>query len=181
MTELEKMAYTKAFVDKLAEGINPMTDSPIPAGELLHQPRVAGCMKYLSELLDTVIRNGGIGKVERTRPFTIHPARLADFRYAPVPVPAREITRRLDDLTGDPLMKSLSVQAINRWLLAAGYLYTDTADPQNPRKLPTEAGRRLGLLTEQKLGRDGEYTAVLFNESAQRYVVAHLFDIMREA
>lgn len=52
-------------------------------------------------------------------------------------------------------------------------------DPEAPRKLPTEAGRRLGLLTEQKQGRDGEYTAVLFNEAAQRYIIAHLFEIMQ--
>lgn len=179
MTDLEKMAYAKAFVDKLAEGINPMNGTPIPAEDLLNQPRVAGCMKYMSELLDTLLRNGGIGRVEKTRPFAIHPARLAEFRYAPVPITAREITRKLDELTGDPLMKSVSVQSINRWLTESGYLYVDTSDPQNPRKLPTEAGRRLGILVEQKTGRDGEYTAVLYNESAQRYVIAHLSEIMR--
>ena len=180
MTELEKIAYTKAFVDKLAEGINPMTEAPIPAEELLNQPRVAGCMRYLSELLDTIIRNGGIGKVEKTRPFAIDPARLAELRYAPVPISAREITRKLDELTGDPLMKSVSAQAIHRWLLQSGYLYVDESNPQDPRKLPTEAGRRLGILTEQRQGREGEYVAVLFNESAQRYIIAHLPDILRE-
>jgi hypothetical protein len=35
-------------------------------------------------------------------------------------------------------------------------------------------------MTEQKMGREGEYTAVLFNESARRYIVAHLPDILRE-
>ena len=30
MTELEKLVYTKSFIDKLANGINPLDDSTIP-------------------------------------------------------------------------------------------------------------------------------------------------------
>ncbi len=30
MTELEKIAYAKSFIDKLANGINPLDDTPIP-------------------------------------------------------------------------------------------------------------------------------------------------------
>ena len=34
MTELEKIEYTKGFVDKLAEGINPIDGTPIAEGDL---------------------------------------------------------------------------------------------------------------------------------------------------
>ena len=30
MTELEKIAYAKSFIDKLANGVNPIDDSAIP-------------------------------------------------------------------------------------------------------------------------------------------------------
>lgn len=29
MTEIEKIEYAKAYIDKLANGINPLTDQPI--------------------------------------------------------------------------------------------------------------------------------------------------------
>lgn len=29
MTEIEKIAYAKSFIDKLANGINPLDDTPI--------------------------------------------------------------------------------------------------------------------------------------------------------
>ena len=32
MTELEKITYAKSFIDKLANGINPLDDTPIPHG-----------------------------------------------------------------------------------------------------------------------------------------------------
>lgn len=30
MTEIEKIEYAKSFIDKLANSINPLDDSPIP-------------------------------------------------------------------------------------------------------------------------------------------------------
>ena len=34
MTELEKIEYAKSFIDKLANGINPLDDSPIPDNDI---------------------------------------------------------------------------------------------------------------------------------------------------
>ena len=39
MTELEKLLYTKDFIDKLADGVNPLTDERIPEGDLLNNIR----------------------------------------------------------------------------------------------------------------------------------------------
>ena len=44
MTELEKIEYTKGFVDKLAEGINPIDGTPIAEGDLLNNVRISRCM-----------------------------------------------------------------------------------------------------------------------------------------
>jgi len=35
MTEAEKIAYAKSFIDKLANGINPLDDSPIPEDDIV--------------------------------------------------------------------------------------------------------------------------------------------------
>ena len=60
MTELEKIEYTKGFVDKLAEGINPIDGTPIAEGDLLNNVRISRCMYYVSDILRRVIENGGI-------------------------------------------------------------------------------------------------------------------------
>lgn len=59
MTELEKIEYTKGFVDKLAEGINPIDGTPIAEGDLLNNVRISRCMYYVSDILRRVIENGG--------------------------------------------------------------------------------------------------------------------------
>ena len=34
MTELEKIAYAKSFIDRLANGFNPLDNSPLAEGDI---------------------------------------------------------------------------------------------------------------------------------------------------
>ena len=43
MTELEKIAYAKSFIDKLANGINPLDDTPIPDDDIANNVRLSRC------------------------------------------------------------------------------------------------------------------------------------------
>ena len=72
MTELEKIAYAKSFIDKLANGINPLDDTSIPEGDIANNVRLSHCFFYVSDILCQVYANGGIGKVEKTLPFLLH-------------------------------------------------------------------------------------------------------------
>ena len=62
MTELEKIEYTKSFIDKLANGINPLDDNPIPENDIANNVRLSRCFFYVSDILRQVIENGGIAK-----------------------------------------------------------------------------------------------------------------------
>ena len=55
MDEREKIAYAKSFIDKMAEGINPLTGEQIPDGELLNNVRISRCLFYVSEILGKAI------------------------------------------------------------------------------------------------------------------------------
>ena len=39
MTELEKIEYAKSFIDKLANGVNPIDDSLIPDDDVVNNVR----------------------------------------------------------------------------------------------------------------------------------------------
>ena len=47
MTELEKIAYAKSFIDKLANGINPLDDTPIPDDDIANNVRLSRCFFYV--------------------------------------------------------------------------------------------------------------------------------------
>ena len=73
MTELETMQRAKMYMDKLAQGIDPISDLELPEDSALNNVRLARCFFYVSGILDQVIRNGGqVGTVEKAE-FSITP------------------------------------------------------------------------------------------------------------
>ena len=178
MTELEKIAYAKSFIDKLANGINPLDDMPIPEGDIANNVRLSRCFFYVSDILGRVYENGGIGKVEKTVPFSITRGQLADFEVSPYSISGSEISKKLSALVKNPLMKSFSVQKLNQWLIQKGLLYETTDPLGKSRKMPTEQGKAMGVSAETKIGREGEYIAVLFDAKAQRFIVNNIYEIL---
>ena len=59
MTELEIMQRAKMYMEKLAQGIDPISDQEIPEDSVLNNVRLARCFFYVSGVLDQVIANGG--------------------------------------------------------------------------------------------------------------------------
>ena len=178
MTELEKIAYAKSFIDKLANGINPLDNMPIPEGNIANNVRLSRCFFYVSDILGQVYENGGIGKVEKTIPFSITRGQLADFEVSPYSISGSEISKKLSALVKNPLMKSFSVLKLNQWLVQKGLLYETTDPLGKPRKMPTEQGKARGISVEAKMGREGEYMAVLFDGKAQRFIVNNIYEIL---
>lgn len=122
--------------------------------------------------------NGGIGKVDKTIPFSITPSQLAGFEFSPYSISGSEISKKLASLVKNPLMKSFSVPKLNQWLIKKGLLYEITDSLGKPRKMPTEQGKNLGISSETKMGREGEYIAVLFDNKAQRFIISHIYEIL---
>ena len=178
MTELEKIAYARLFIDKLANGINPLDDKPIPEGEVANNVRISRCFFYVSDILGQVYENGGIGKVEKTIPFSITSGQLAEFEFTPYSISGSEISKKLASLVKNPLMKSFSVPRLNQWLIQKGLLYEITDHLGKIRKMPTENGKAIGISAETKMGREGEYIAVLFDNKAQRFIISNIYEIL---
>lgn len=70
MTELETMQRAKMYMDKLAQGIDPITNLEMPGDCVLNNVRLARCFFYVSDVLGQVIANGGvIGGKPKREPF----------------------------------------------------------------------------------------------------------------
>ena len=59
MTELEKIERAKMYMDKLANGINPIDDTMAPDDDLINNVRLSRCFFFVSDVLRQVIENGG--------------------------------------------------------------------------------------------------------------------------
>ncbi len=175
MTELEKIAYAKTFIDKLANGINPLDDSPIPDGDIANNVRLSRCFFYVSDILKQVIEHGGTtpSKPAKEKAFSIDRDAMLKLHGAEKPLSVSEIAEQINSLIDPETTKKLSAASVNKWLLQAGVL-EEVQTGGKQRKMPTPQGRRLGIFTEERTGQYGTYTAVLYSTQAQQFVYDNL-------
>ena len=93
MTELEEIECAKVYMDKLANGINPVDDSVVPDDAVVNNVRLSRCFFFVADLLEQVIENGGIqpaetGKKAKKRPLEIPFEKRTQFEYSVKPIPA---------------------------------------------------------------------------------------------
>ena len=176
MTELEKIAYAKSFIDKLANGINPLDDTPIPDDDIANNVRLSRCFFYVSDILRQVYENGGITKPKRAPkiPFAVTLEQLEKFEYSAEPIAVSEIAKRIYAMADNENMEKVSYRQINQWLLNIGMLYLHDFGGKRPVKRPTEEGNQIGITVDTRMGRYGEYQVVLYNEEAQRFILDNL-------
>ena len=176
MTELEKIEYTKAFVDKLANGVNPMTGDTVPDYELINNVRVSRCLFYVSDLLRQLIENGGIQRQPKGKklPFTITHEELTRYAFPVNPISVSEITKRINDLNQNENMMKLKYQSITTFLLQAGFLQeTETTDGKTTKR-PTPEGNALGITLDERFGQNGPYYVTVYNEQAQQFILDNI-------
>ena len=180
MTELETLQRAKMYIDKLANGVNPLDDTPVPDGEAINNVRLSRCFFYISDILRQVIENGGtIGKAAKPQkvPFSSSYDQLCSFPYSDTPISVSEIARRISALSSevrDNGMKSFKPQSINVFLLNAGFLEEVETSAGKKTKRPTETGRALGILMDSRTGPNGSYTVVVYNREAQQFVIDNI-------
>lgn len=51
MTELEIMQRAKMYLDKMAQGIDPISGQPVPDSDCICQERISKCLTYVSGVL----------------------------------------------------------------------------------------------------------------------------------
>ena len=102
MTELEKIERAKMYMDKLANGINPIDDTIAPDDDLINNVRLSRCFFFVSDVLRQVIENGGTklaaNKKPKKIPLEIPIEKRSQFAYSEVPIPASEIAKRINAL-----------------------------------------------------------------------------------
>ena len=59
MTDLETLELAKSYMEKLANGIHPITGTAIPDGDVVNDVRLSRCFFYVADVLRQVIERGG--------------------------------------------------------------------------------------------------------------------------
>ena len=178
MTELETMQRAKMYMDKLAQGIDPITDQEISQDSVLNHVRLVRCFFYVSDVLGKVIANGGtVGQIVKNVDFSITREQLARVQIMEYPVRITEFTDALYQAASDLHMKKPSVKKITDWLLEKGFMTQISGQDGKFHRIPTERGVGMGMSTRLRQTRDGEYQAVYYDRNMQRFLLDNLGEI----
>ena len=147
--EQSKLDVAIKYVERIADGCNPVNNVPLENDDILNNPNIIRCMYFIKDVLEEVQRNDGMigGKVgkEPVLPFPIEI--LDSFIY----VEDKSITHVLNQVY-EPIanmnVKKVSVTKITAALKEEGYLL-DEPNPETgkTRKVPSMRGRELGIYT----------------------------------
>lgn len=174
--DLAKLETAIKYVERIAEGNNPVNNLPMEEDAVLNNPNVIRCMYFVKGVLEEVRSNGGViggRKVKEPRepfPFEI----LEQFRYErdqSIMYVLKQIQAPLEGRK----VKKLSAKTVTNWLKAAGYLtvaYSEEVGKETT--LPTAKGKELGIYTEVRSVPGNTYLAVIYNQNAQEFVVRNL-------
>lgn len=181
MDELETLQRAKLYIDKLAQGIDPISGTEIPTDSILNNVRLTRCFFYVSNVLNQVIVNGGaVGSKPKKTNFSLTAGQLAAINPSPSPIRITEFVELLHQAANNPDMRKPSTTTITNWLLAKGFLCKEQGTDGKSRRLPTNAGITLGLTAQTRQGQYGEYQAVYYSTAAQRFLLDNLESILTE-
>lgn len=177
--DLKLVAHAKDYIDDLARGINPLTKEELREDDAVNQVRISRCLYYVSDVLEAILRNGGVRVILEAQPFEPENIDLSQFVFSEKPITVSVLVGQINELK-PPAMKKLKVTAVTNWLADHGFLRVETINNKN-RKRPTQQGVNLGLVERENINEAGiKYFTVLYTPQAQQFILDNLASIVGE-
>ncbi len=178
MTELKKLQETMDFMDKLANGINPLSDTEHPEDTLLNDVRLIRKFFHAAQILEKVVQNGGIVGYVRMRdrkPFQITQDLKEKVELSEKPVTISGLVNSINAVSYSPDMKKLTPTQVTAWLENAGFLKTELNAEGKNQRTPTENAASIGIeQVERKNASGSAFQMNLYNMEAQAFVLDNL-------
>lgn len=180
MNELEKLQRARMYISKLANGIDPITDHSMESDSTLNNVRLSRCFFYVTEVLDSVIANGGeIGKKKaKSVQFFITDEQKANILPISDSVNLSLISEKINEITSENGCKKFQATWISNWLLEQGYLVIELDNKGKNRKIANEKGKIIGITAEIRESVYGTYAVNVYDRKAQKFVVDNLETII---
>ena len=179
MTELEKIKRAKMYIEKLANGIDPITDNKLPDDAVLNNERLSRCFTYVSDILQQVVENGGeVGKKPESEklPFEITAEQIRKIPLSDIPITVTAVCENINSVIDCIVFRKLSAVKVTEWLTEKGFLQ-NIADSK--RKTLTDKSSLLGITQEERISQYGKsYTANLYSKEAQQFIINHIDEIL---
>ena len=144
--DLEKLENAIIYVERIAEGKNPVNNTIADSDDVMNDPIIIRSMFFVKDVLAELKDNNGIiGKTGGNKKKEFPIETLDSFQYSGVKTITR-LTEQLNSGIDETVYKKLSYRTITDWLKRNGYLI-ETEDSKLGKKvtLTTEKAQAIGI------------------------------------
>lgn len=182
--DMQKLEVAMKYIERIADGKNPVNNKPTEEDAVLNNPNVIRCMYFVKEVLAAVKENDGLigGKPAKPQKTPFPFECLSDFQY----VGDTSISHFLSQLKGlaqNPQVRGIGSKPVTDWLKKKEYL-VDVLDRYTGKMRPqvTESGTVFGLYMEERSSMRGEpYNIIMYSQRAQEFIAANLEKIVNNS
>lgn len=179
--DMKKLETAIVYLQRIADGKNPINNLPAEEESVLNNPNVIRCMFFVKEVLEEVKRNNGyIGqKAKKSEKLLVSAETLEKFTYQE-DKPISKFVEQMNECVDLEVYKKINYQLITKWLRLNEFLKEEHSQELNKTvTLPTEKGSRIGIYAEKRRGSSGmEYMIVMYGKMAQEYIVRNVEKIL---
>lgn len=149
MDKLRIIQHAQGYMQKLSNGIDPISGKPVPEDSTLQQERLRKCFGFVAEILEELIQNNGtvlLSGVQNKIPTSteefdeppielpvesttndhlvaiITPQQIQNIEITSTPILPSAFVKKIGAVVDASTKKKVSLARINRWLLKQGYL-----------------------------------------------------------
>ena len=172
MIDVEKLNSAKAWIEKLANGINPLNDELVKDDDLINNVHISRCLFYVSELLGEIKTGTSVERRSRKQFFLS----TNDAVNIPISIPngIANFVRLVNGYIPEG-MKPLSAGQTIKWLRNEGLMKEVQKEDGHKTNLPTEKGYSIGITTEVQRNPEGiDYQRVVYSVDAQRFMLNNI-------
>jgi len=169
----DKLEVAIKYVERIADGCNPVNNVPLENSDVLNNPNIIRCMYFIKDVLEEVKNNNGIvggkrGK-ESTMPF---PIEILDVYTYKEDKSITHVLNQIYEPIANQNVRKISAMKITAELKEEGYLLEElNPETGKMRKVPSEKGKELGIYMVEREFNGSRYQSVTYNQQAQEHIV----------
>lgn len=174
--EIEQLQRAKMFMDYLANGVDPVSNTDADASTLQNE-QVIACFRYISDFLSIQLQSIANKNRSGKKAVYITKEQIALLQVTEIRK-VSEIAKEINRVITENETRNFQPAWINDWLEANGYLCkSDIGD-----RIATDKGKQIGITSKlRKWNGEGdkeEYNINYYNSVAQSFIFQHLDDIL---
>ncbi|MBP3236805.1 MAG: hypothetical protein J6M61_07415 [Bacteroidales bacterium] len=170
-----KLKVAIDWINKLANGMNPLDGSTLPDSDIVNNVHISRCLFYVSHVLEDAGKKTSSRQKQYELEFQLTPEIASKVYIADrtgIAMFVKEINKVIPEN-----MQPLGASKVTQWLVSVGYLVEQQSSDGRKYKAPTELGTSIGMTSAWRDGSQGQYLAVSYDANAQHFILENLFKL----